>query len=97
MKVHITTDSSIRDAIVGIVFSGPIEQIAPGADEPQLKGAGISQMNWGMGGLRHGNVPLPNSLAIVINAPSVFMPGQELIVTVKSKTDVEVIEVGAVQ
>jgi hypothetical protein len=96
MKIHVTTDRSIRGAIVGIVFSGPIEPITPGKDEPQLKGAGISQMNWGEG-LQHDSTPIPNSLGIVINAPSVFMPGQELIVTVKSKTDLRVIEVGPVQ
>lgn len=96
MKIHITTDRSIRGAIVGIVFSEPIEPITPDKDQPQLKGAGISQMNWG-GGLQRDNVPIPNALGIVVNAPAVFMPGQELIVTVKSKTDVRVIEVAPVQ
>jgi hypothetical protein len=97
IKIHVTTDVPIHGAIVGIVFSSPIEPITPGTDEPQLKGAGISQMNWGIGGLRRGNESFPNSLGIVINAPSVFLPGQELIVTVKSKTDVQVLGVAPVQ
>jgi hypothetical protein len=94
MKIHVTTDRSIPGAIIGIRFSGPIETMMPGQDEPQLKGSGASQMNWG--GLQNNNIPIPNSLAVAINIPAVFLPSEELIVTVKSKTDVSVLEVGPV-
>jgi hypothetical protein len=93
IKVHITTDRSIPGAVIGIIFSGPVEMSKGGGpDDPSLKGAAISQMNWG-GPLLRNNIPVPNSIGISINAPAAFMPGQELIVPVKSKMDVHVLEV----
>jgi hypothetical protein len=94
LQVFIKTDRSIPGAMVGIVFSGPIEPITADKDQPQLIGAGIVQMNWG--NLQRDNEVIPNGLGIVINAPSVFMPGQILVVTVKSKMDVRVVGVAPV-
>jgi len=94
MKVHITTDRSVPGAIIGLVFSGPIEPISGREDPPQLQGSGSSQMSWGT--LQGNNGAIPNSLAVAVNIPAAFLPGEELIVTVKSKTDVQVIGVGVV-
>jgi hypothetical protein len=95
MKVHITTDRSIPGAIVGIVFSGPVEMTQQ--DQPVLKGASISQMNWGQMASGENRQLMPNGWAVVINAPAAFLPGQELIVPVKSKTDVHVVSVSQVE
>lgn len=94
MKVHITTDRSIPGAIVGVIFSGPAEMSkGNGSDDPSLKGAVIQQLNWGGPLISGNNEPIPNSFGIFINAPAAFLPGQELIVPVKSKTDIHVIRV----
>ncbi len=95
MKVHITTDRSIPGAIVGIVFSGPAEMTQK--DQPVLKGASISQMNWGQMASGETKELMPNGWAVVINAPASFLPGQELIVPVKSKTDIHVVSVSQVE
>jgi hypothetical protein len=94
MKVHISTDRPIPGAIVGIRFSGPIEPITPGQDEPEMKGTGAFQVNWGT--VANNKVLIPNSLAITINIPAVFLPNEELVVTVKSKTEVSILEVGQI-
>jgi hypothetical protein len=93
-KIHIKTDRSIPGAVIGIICSGPFELSKGGGtpDDPTLKGASISQLTWG-GPLSRNNSPVPNSFAITVNAPAAFMPGQELIVPVKSKTDVHVLQV----
>lgn len=96
MKVHVTTDRSIRGAVIGIVFSDHVDLIVADKDKPELKGAAITQINWGEG-LKQGDITVPNSWGFVINLPSVFMAGQELIVTVKSKNDARVIQLGAIQ
>jgi hypothetical protein len=94
IRVHITTDRSIPGAIIGILFSGEV-QMSNGRDQlekPFLKGSAISQVNWG-GPLTSTTGPVPNSVGITINAPSVFVPGEELLVPVKSKADVHVVRV----
>jgi len=92
MKVHITTDRSIPAAVVGIVFSGPVEMSKGGGqDDPSLRGASIQQLTWGGPLTQRGGAPVPNSFFISVNVPAAFTPGQELIVPVKSKTDVHVL------
>jgi hypothetical protein len=86
MEAHITTDRSIPGAIIGIVFSDPVEM----SKEPSLKGAAIFQMNTGQ--LQSDHL-LPNTLGVTINLPAAFLPGQELIIPVKSKADVHIIKV----
>jgi hypothetical protein len=95
MRVHITTDRPIPGAIVGMVFSGPIEPVTLGQYEPMLKGSDFFQASWGS--LQNNNVPIPNSLFVAIKVPAMFLPGEELIVTIKSKTDVSVLEINSVQ
>jgi len=41
--------------------------------------------------------PNDNGIAIVVNIPSAFLPGQELIVPLQSQSDVHVTQVGQVR
>ena len=88
---NILTDRSIPGAVIGAVFSGPIEL---DGNAIQLKGATVTQFNWGQ--INKGAEPIPNSIGVSINLPAAFMPGQELILPVKFKSEVHVLQVGRV-
>jgi len=93
LKVHISTDRTVPAAHIGLLFSGPIEIVRPGSPyEPKLDGAAITQFNWG--GINKNGVPIDYGMSIQINMPAAFTPGQDLIATVKSKTEVHVTDVG---
>lgn len=93
LKVHVFTDRSIPAAHIGLLFSGPIELVNPGSPyEPKLSGSAISQFNWG--GINKNGMPIDYGMSVQINMPAAFTPGQDLIVTVKSKTAVHVTDVG---
>lgn len=89
INVHIHTDKAVRGAMVGILFSGPIDYVA--TNNPSVTNAGISQQNWGQ--LKQNGALLPNSLFVAINDPTVFLPSQELIVPVTSAAEVHVLRV----
>jgi hypothetical protein len=92
MHIHVRTDRSVPGAIVGISLSGPVENPLPGKDDPTLSNSGVIQTNWGMtNGMSFNGTPIQYGLFVSINMPSVFLPGQDLIVTVRSKTDVHVL------
>ena len=91
-RITVTTDRAIPGAVIGFVFSGPIEAVANGPDAPSLENAGVQQCDWGMA-LQNRDGPIPNTLWVRINMPSAFSPGHKLIVTVKSKADVRVLQV----
>jgi len=94
INVHIHTDRAVRGAIVGILFSGPIDYVI--ANNPNVTNSSMSQQNWGPLAQKNG-IPLPNSLYVTINAPTVFMPSQELIVPVTSAAEVHVLKVFPVE
>jgi hypothetical protein len=94
INVHIHADRAVRGAIVGMLFSGPIDYVA--ANNPNVTNAGMSQQNWGQLNQKNG-IPLPNSLYITINSPTVFLPSQELIVPVTSAAEVHVLKVFPVE
>jgi len=94
INVHVHADRAVRGAIVGMLFSGPIDYVA--ANNPNVTNAGMSQQNWGQLNQKNG-IPLPNSLYVTINAPTVFLPGQELIVPVTSAAEVHVLKVFPVE
>jgi hypothetical protein len=97
MKVHIKTDRIIPGAVVGIVFSDSMEMSkGNGPDDPTFNGSGAFQLSWGYP-LARNQIPIPNSMYISVNIPAAFTPGQELIVPVRSKTDVHVIQVGPIK
>jgi hypothetical protein len=87
LKVHIFTDRSIPGAVIGLIFSGPIDL----QSRPDLVRANATQFDFGQ--VARGGIPVPNSLAVTISIPAAFMPVQEFIVPIKSKTDVHVLEV----
>ena len=93
MTVHIKPDRSIPGAIVGVVFSGPFTLTN---EEPRLLGASASQVSWGTL-VEHGTTKqIPNSLFIRVNLPAAFNPHEELVIPIKSSSDVHVVEVGNV-
>lgn len=94
MKVRITTDRPIPGAIIGILFSGPIEPVTNGEDAPMMEGSPTVQLNWGALQRKSDHANIPNSLSVTINAPAVFTPSEKLIVTIKSKTAIHVTQVG---
>ena len=87
VRVHIFTDRSIPGAVIGLTFSDTVEL----QSRPELTNANATQFNFGQ--VSRSGIPVANSLAVVINIPSAFMPVQELIVPIKSKADVHVLEV----
>ncbi|MHB8413334.1 MAG: hypothetical protein ACYDDI_15510 [Candidatus Acidiferrales bacterium] len=91
LRVNIRTDRPIVGPVIGIVFSGPFT-IDPHKPFGLVLGAPISQFGGG-GQLARGNSPVPNSLWFSLNEPSVFLPTQEIILWVQSKSDIHVIEV----
>ncbi|HEV2700269.1 MAG TPA: hypothetical protein VGV09_01465, partial [Steroidobacteraceae bacterium] len=95
LEVHITTDRRVPAAVIGMVFSDPITFTTEywNAHGPTLKGATIEQMDVTGGLSRDGTTPIPNSFGVRINAPSAFVPGQELVVTVESAFDVHLLQV----
>ncbi len=91
VRVHVSTDRSIPGAIIGLLFSDPVQMDGP---TPILKGAAISQFSWTE--VARAGVPIPNSMAVIMNAPAAFLPGQDLMVPIKSRTDIHVLSVGVV-
>lgn len=92
LAVHVYTDRSYGGAIIGLVFSGPVRM---SESEPSLKNAMAQQFSWTQVVDRNGNI-IPHSLAVIMNIPAVFLPGQELVIPVKSKVDARVIQIGPV-
>lgn len=90
INVTIHTDRAVRGAIVGVLFSGPIDYVA--SNNPSVTNAGLSQQNWGQLNQKNG-IPMPNSLYVTINSPTIFLPGQDLIVPVTSAAEVHVLKV----
>jgi hypothetical protein len=95
IKIHVITDNPIPGLKIGLVFSGPITTTKPtdqaSQDDPIIKNAAIQQFRWGGGLVRRG-VEIPNSVGVEVLAPEMFTPGQELIITVRSKQDVHLVE-----
>jgi hypothetical protein len=98
MKVHVSTDRPVPAAVVGLLFSGPVDMCTPDykGTPPMLTGTQIQQINCG-GPLAKGANILPNSFYFQINAPAAFAPGMELIVEIKSKEVVHVLAAAPTQ
>jgi len=94
MKVHIHTETPIRGAMIGVIFSGPeiMTREFWQAHGPQLIGSGAQQIDIKIP-LSNNGMAVPNSIGMIINIPSVFAPSQELDLTVQSSEDVHVLQV----
>lgn len=91
-KVRITTDRIMPSAIVGVVLSGPFDATREwfGKHGASLEGSGVHQIDIKLP-LSQGGQPVPNSIAFIINLPSAFIPGQTLVFTVQSDSDLDVV------
>ena len=96
MKVHISTERAIPGAVIAVLFSDPFELgTNEGVEDrslkqPTLAGALVTELEWTA--LKRNGIPVPNSIGVIINMPAAFMPGQDLIVPVRSKADIHVLE-----
>jgi hypothetical protein len=95
MTVHLKTDRSIPGAIIGLILSGPVTMTQEywSAHSPTITPSGAYEVDI-VASLNSSGTPIPNSMALKVILPSAFSPGQDLAVTVASKVDVHVIEVG---
>jgi hypothetical protein len=89
INVHIHTDRAVRGAIVGMLFTGPIDYVQ--SNNPSVTNAGLSQQSWGQ--LKNKNGLIPNTLFVTVNEPTIFLTNQDLIVPVTSQTEVHVLRV----
>lgn len=89
LTVHIRTDRPISGAVIGLIFSGPVEI---DINAVKISNAGAQQIDEHIGLARDG-VPIPNSVALSVNIPASFSPSQEMIVPVKSKEPVHILQV----
>jgi hypothetical protein len=93
IEVSISTDRAIAGAIIGIVCSGPVEDLK----DARLEGAGVSPLSYARLEGNSIGVPRANIVAVAVQIPAAFLPGQELIAEVRSKEDVSVVGVTNVQ
>jgi hypothetical protein len=74
MMIRVATDRHMPGAVIGLIFSGPIEIRA---SRPRLKGGGSYQFSVGEPLLdRRGNI-IPNSIFVRMLMPAAFSPGQK--------------------
>jgi hypothetical protein len=93
MKIHISPDRPAHGAMIGIIFSGPIEAI-DGNDMEFIP-------KWAAWEVQHGYLQnkdgvIPDSLSITFDVPAVFLPSEQLVVRIKSKTDIRVLQMFAI-
>jgi hypothetical protein len=94
--VHIRTDQPVSGAQIGISFSGPFTWIPKSSDEsnPTLTNAPMYSVNAAT--IVKNGQELPNTLALLVDAPSVLTPNMDLIFKVKSSEPVRVTKIGFV-
>jgi hypothetical protein len=93
MKIHISPDRPAHGAVIGIIFSGPMEAIEGNDMEFSPKSA---LWNVQRGQLQNKDGAIPNSLGITFEVPAVFLPSERLIVRIKLKTDIHVLQIFAI-
>ena len=90
LTIRIHTDRPVPGAVIGIIFSGPVEKsVEPNMhleNAPEFAPAYAFTND-----LVYPGMASPDGLAVVINAPAAFLPDQELIITIKCKPTTHVL------
>lgn len=96
MKIHIRPDRPAKGAVIGVIFSGPIDEIHGQKDISFIPLAYAWSARVGLPLQQKDGETVPNSLGLIVDLPSVFTPDEEFTITIRSKTDVHVSEIGAI-
>jgi hypothetical protein len=91
LQVDIKTDRAIANPTIGIIFSGPVEMVGA-VDSPAITLSGFTfrEVKLAVGG-----VPVPNSIAVAFGGAT-LLPGQDVLITVASSADIQVLRVVSV-
>jgi len=98
LRVHVHTDTLIPVPQIGILLSGPIAipeqepEQEKERDKPKLIGFTEPEIKIYWGSMSHNGVPIDYGISVYLSVA--FSPDQEIIVTVRSKNEVHVKNVG---
>jgi hypothetical protein len=99
-EVHIATDRSIPGAKIGLVFTKPFNNSDAFRQnhQPSVTNAPITSIQWWYNlQERSTGAPIPNSFAVQVNQPAVFLPGQDLVIQFESNVDAHVSQIAEIQ